>query len=201
MFAKNKRMMSIALALIAVALAGNGVVLNSYNERLTAIERKFSTLAPPPSGTIAERSPMSNDSPGTVQSYTRPQAPGSTYHAPPLNVMSPEGVEERRRNRLAKLAAVFERERVDNHWAAQTEAHVRDALTYAAATSGVEPIGSSVKCRSSSCRIEVDMPPSADPEDLLLQLSVDMSETLPRSRTVVLPDGKGNKRLSIFAAR
>lgn len=112
-----------------------------------------------------------------------------------------QDVETRAKTRLGELHARFVRERVDDAWATRAEADVRDMLAYAIASSGFRPSASSVACRSHSCRIDVDMPMAADPDDLLLQLSADAVEMLPRSKTVIVPDGAGNKRLTIFATR
>lgn len=189
---------SISLVLIAALLIKILMLLNSQDERFAAIESLLSKPAKfPHSGAAATRAPDVRL--GVTPPRERSQARTTAVRS--QSGTETQDIEQRRQNRLSKLAASFASEQVDNRWAAQTEAYVHDALAYAAATADAAPIDSSVTCKSRSCRIDIDMPGSSEPEDLLLQLSVDMSEILPHSKTVVLTDNDGNKRLSMFAER
>lgn len=196
------RLAGTAFVLLIVVLAGGYVLKSGYDRRLTAIEQKIFSLENSGQQRGGAQAFLSSTPSQTTRQHAWLEASRAPYRAL-LRPQKPpqQSVRQRQQNRLTALEANFEREQVDNAWAVQTEADVRDMLAYAVATSGVDPTSTSVKCRGSSCRIEIDMALAAEPEDLLLQLSVDMAGTLPRSKSVVLSDEKGSKRLSIFATR
>ncbi len=194
----------VACVLSIIGLTAAFVMLRGYGNRLTAIEQALTALEnsrQPNATSFAGNRPLPA-APQPVRRQSPLQTSSARSPASPLTLSAdPQDPEQRQLARLANLQADFERERVDNSWAVQTESDVRDILTYATASSGLDLGNSTIRCRSSSCKIQVDLPPGVDPEDMLLQLSVGMTELLPRSKIVALPDGKGGKRLSIFATR
>lgn len=103
------------------------------------------------------------------------------------------------KDRLADLQARFAKEPMNHRWATEAGTFVNEALTSAVANSGIPVEGTKVDCRSSSCLISFEMNNSQSYEDLLLYLSTDMAEILPRSQLVILPPVNGVRMVNILA--
>ena len=196
----NVMQAAIALALLAVILIGSIVSKQDTDKRLTAIEAKLAALES--AAGSAEPSALRQsfqDAPAASAARGATRSPLlRTRHATPPTAKQRV---QQQRNRLVQLETGFNKERVDNAWAAETEAAVNDILSYVLLQSKIDSKDASVACRSDSCRIRVDMDRASDPDDLVLGMSAEMAGLLPRSKIVVLPDRNGNKRVEIFASR
>lgn len=103
------------------------------------------------------------------------------------------------KERLAGLQDRFAKEPMDHRWATEAGSFVKDAMSTAVANSGTHVEGAQIDCRSSSCLISFAMSDTQSYEDLLLYLSTDMAELLPRSQLVILPPVDGVRLVNILA--
>jgi hypothetical protein len=108
---------------------------------------------------------------------------------------------EQEQKRLASLERDFAMESVDHSWASKMHAHVDETLQAAVLASGAKVKGGKVDCRSSQCRIVVNLDPGSSYEDLLLHLMADNAEVLPHAKVVVLMGEGGARTVNIYSSR
>lgn len=105
-----------------------------------------------------------------------------------------------RRNQLNELNSEFLKEPVDPVWARETSVFIKDALTFSGKSTNLKPENSQVECRSSRCQISFDLPTDVDVEDLMMPLATNLSESLGKTRSVLIPSADGRSvRTYVFA--
>lgn len=103
--------------------------------------------------------------------------------------------------RLASLNQEFVKERVDHRWAMETGAFASDALASAARRVGATLAKSEIDCRSTTCRIRIDVDQKHNYEDIATYLMTDLAESLPNARYVVMPLENGKRAVNIYARK
>jgi hypothetical protein len=87
----------------------------------------------------------------------------------------------------------FASEPVNPRWAGKTRNAVQDAIVNIAATEGTVPKMAEVDCRSSTCRIHLNLRDREEVGMLTESLFVDIASILPSAKTVLLPTADGNR--------
>lgn len=103
--------------------------------------------------------------------------------------------------RLASLNQEFVKETVDHRWAMETDAFASDALASAARRVGATLAKSEIDCRSTTCRIRIDVDQRHNYEDIATYLMTDLAESLPNARYVVMPLENGKRTVNIYARK
>lgn len=103
--------------------------------------------------------------------------------------------------RLAGLNQEFVKETVDHRWAMETDAFASDALASAARRVGITLAKSEVDCRSTTCRIRIDVDQRHNYEDIATYLMTDLAESLPNASYVVMPLENGKRAVNIYARK
>lgn len=103
--------------------------------------------------------------------------------------------------RLASLNQQFVSEPIDHRWTTETRAFTADALAAAAQRAGANVASSEIDCRSTTCRIKIDVDRQHSYDDVVTYLMTDLAETLPNARYVVMPPKSGIRSVNIFARR
>lgn len=102
------------------------------------------------------------------------------------------------RQRLDQLEREFNNEPITMPWASKAHMRVEGALVSAAANAGMSEVQGDVDCRSSQCRVRINIADEGY-NDLITHLSIGMGDLLPKSRIVTIPRGDGTYDVSIFA--
>lgn len=101
--------------------------------------------------------------------------------------------------RLEALQTALMSEPVNPAWASETSQHVDDVIANSVEQAGGNLQASSVDCRTTQCKIYLEIPSGTDYEDILMYMTTDLAEVLPRTRLVALPARDGVRQIHIYA--
>lgn len=113
----------------------------------------------------------------------------------------PAYVRKVQEQRLAGLQQQFSSEPVDHRWSTETRSFASETLLAAASRAGAKLKRTELDCRSSTCRITLDVPAEYVYEDVITYLMTDLAEVLPNAQLVVMPLDKGVRTVNIFARK
>lgn len=101
--------------------------------------------------------------------------------------------------RLNEMQASLQSEPVNPAWSEQTSHDINEAIASSMAQAGNDVDTSSVDCRSTQCRISLEIPAGSTYEEMLMYMNTELADALPRSRVVVMPFEDGTQLVHIFA--
>lgn len=174
---------------------GNNRIVE-FEARLDALERRQSEQFNQISRQLAAlsmRGSQRKPSPEQIQARERQQA-----HLRRLQE-DPAYARQVQENRLADLLQQFDNEPKDHRWSTEARTLTGEALASAAVQAGMKLRSSEVDCRSTSCRISLEVGAEYVYEDLLTYLMTDLAELLPGAQLVVMPPANGVRKVNIFA--
>lgn len=199
--------LSVAGTAVAIALAmayilgarHSDAALDAMAFRLDKIENQQKLFA----DAYLTRNVKAKDDLAQSMGYKRmAQAPLSGSADVPGRNVSPENIQRMREKSKARFEKEFASEPLDPAWAGTMTHDVQDAIVDIAADGGPTPLTTQVDCRSSTCRIQLDLSDTGEVDGFLDPLLVKISQTLPNARTVEVPSSDGRRvELHIFATK
>lgn len=190
-----------AIVVGVVAIVGTGVFLgmqrNADRRVIAELSAKLDALESQPRRAAVRNSPVR----GQIGHY------GPTDHSQRLRgehqrrlLEEPGYANQVQQKRLNVLNAEFEREAINPAWAAKATTGMEEAIVYALDNSNVKTGTGDVDCRSTQCRVRINLSSEAY-DDFLTYLSVGAAKLLPKARIVTLTRDDGTLDVSLYSSK